>query len=136
MYQTERAGEALSTPDTKIGEGGEEGDDRVVSNQSIDYEVYGLHHVQNGSYRLFGMPDGKRVDIRHIPTMFEIEEDAALAREVILLELEKDVRKQKDNLLLADAKPDGKLCPIRMTPSVLMIVMQPGQPHRVLSWCT
>lgn len=84
----------------------ESGQESADGGQSIEYEVYGLHHVRNGSYRLFGMPDGKRVDIRRIPTLFEGVEEHDLAREVVLLELEKDVKKQEENLLLADAKPD------------------------------
>ena len=87
---------------TEIAEGKEE----VDGGTNIEYDVYGLHHVRNGSYRLFGMPDGKRVDIRRIPTLFEGIEDHHLAQEVVLLELEKDVRSQKENLLLSDARTD------------------------------
>lgn len=97
-------------PGSEATEAGEEKEDeeKTTAGQSIEFEVYGLHHVRNGTYRLFGMPDGKRVDIRRIPTMFEGTEEHDLAQEVILLELEKDVRKQQDNLLLADARPDGR----------------------------
>jgi hypothetical protein len=84
----------------------ESGEAEVDGGTSVEYDVYGLHHVRNGTYRLYGMPDGKRVDIRRLPTMFEGDEDHNLAQEVVLLELEKDVRSQRENLLLMDAKSD------------------------------
>lgn len=93
------------------GEDFEEEKEREDGGTNIEYDVYGLHHVRNGSYRLFGMPDGKRVDIRRIPTLFEGIEDHALAQEVVLLELEKEVRSQRESLLLSDARTDCESSP-------------------------
>ena len=81
-----------------------EGDKR-----EIEYEVYGLHHIRNGTYRMFGMPEGKRVDIRRIPTLYENPDEHGLATQVILLEMEKELKHQQENLLLMDAREDGKL---------------------------
>lgn len=89
---------ALDGEDFEVEEG---------SKQDIEYEVYGLHHVRNGTYRLFGMPEGMRVDIRRIPTLFDNKEEHDLAAEVILLELEKELIHQQENLLLMDAKTDS-----------------------------
>lgn len=81
-----------------------EGDKR-----EIEYEVYGLHHIRNGTYRMFGMPEDKRVDIRRIPTLYENGDEHDLATQVILLEMEKELKHQQENLLLMDAREDGKL---------------------------
>jgi hypothetical protein len=86
-----------------------EGQEEISDKKEIEYEVYGLHHVRNGSYRLFGMPEGKKVDIRRIPTLFDNQEEHDLATQVILLELEKELKHQMDNLLFMDAKQDSKL---------------------------
>lgn len=79
------------------------------SKHEIEYEVYGLHHIRNGTYRLFGMPEGKKADIRRIPTLFDNPEEHDLATGVILLEMEKELKHQQENLLLMDAKADSKL---------------------------
>jgi hypothetical protein len=78
----------------------------VGSKTNIEYEVYGLHHVRNGTYRLFGMPEGMRLDIRRIPTLFDNQEEHDLASQVILLEMEKELLHQQENLLLMDARVD------------------------------
>ena len=76
----------------------------------VDYNLYGIHHVSTGIYRLFGMPDGKRVDIRNIPRLWGDEDAAAnVTREIILAELEKELKIQQDNLYLLNVKPDGEL---------------------------
>lgn len=89
---------------SEVGVEDEEGD-----KQEIEYEVYGLHHIRNGTYRMFGMPEGKKVDIRRIPTLFGNPDEHNLATNVILLEMEKELRHQQENLLLMDAKEDSKL---------------------------
>jgi hypothetical protein len=100
---------ADSPPPFQIVDGEEiEGDSR-----EIEYEVLGLHHIRNGTYRMFGMPEGKRVDIRRIPTLFENEEEHDLATRVVLLEMEKELKHQQENLLLMDAKEDSKLFDFR-----------------------
>lgn len=73
--------------------------------KEIEYEFYGVHHIPNGTYDLYGLPEGKRIDIRHIPLSFT-GEAYEVVREVILLELEKELKSQEDNLLLMDAKVD------------------------------
>lgn len=133
LYQPEDTGakkqeKADQIPPQQEGEGeGADQDDEeestVDGGTNIEYDVYGLHHVRNGSYRLFGMPDGKRVDIRRIPTLFEDVEDHDLAREVVLLELEKDVRSQRENLLLADARADSESTPFSF--SIPLLVFPP-----------
>jgi hypothetical protein len=96
---------ADSSPPLSIVDGEEvEGDRR-----EIEYEVYGLHHIRNGTYRMFGMPEGKRVDLRRIPKLFENEDEHDLATSVVLLEMEKELKHQQENLLLMDAREDSKL---------------------------
>ena len=74
--------------------------------ESIDYNFYGLHHVRNGTYNLFGQPDGIRIDVRNIPRLYP--EHHNTTSQIILVELEKELKSQQDNLLLSDAKPDGE----------------------------
>lgn len=110
-------------------EGGEKTD--------IEYEVFGLHHVRNGTYRLFGMPEGKKVDIRRIPTLFDNQEEHDLASEVILLELEKELQHQQENLLLMDAKIDCMSSPPSPeAPHYLSSRGQREHQHHALYWCT
>ena len=92
---------------TTIDDQGEEVEEG--SKHEIEYEVYGLHHIRNGTYRLFGMPEGKKADIRRIPTLYNNPEEHDLATGVILLEMEKELKHQQENLLLMDAKEDSKL---------------------------
>jgi len=92
---------------TTIDDQGEEVEEG--SKHETEYEVYGLHHIRNGTYRLFGMPEGKKADIRRIPTLYNNPEEHDLATGVILLEMEKELKHQQENLLLMDAKEDSKL---------------------------
>lgn len=73
---------------------------------SIDYNLYGLHFVPNGTYGLFGLPDGMRVDIRNIPNLWVGHGN--ITRDIVLGELEKELKVQEDSLYLIDVKPDGK----------------------------
>lgn len=76
---------------------------------TIEYNLFGLHHVPNGTYGMWGLPDGMRVDIRHIPVMWGGHEN--VTRDIILGELEKELQVQEDSLYLVDVKPDGKSYP-------------------------
>jgi hypothetical protein len=78
--------------------------------KDIEYEFYGVHHVPNGTYDLYGLPDGKRIDIRNIPLLVTAEGYEPV-RDIIMLELEKDLSTQKDTLLLMNAKEDSEYGP-------------------------
>lgn len=77
-----------------------------TDDNSVDYSFYGLHHLPNGTYNLFGQPDGVKIDIRNIPRMYPDHHN--VTRDIILSELEKELRSQNDNLLLTDSTPDGE----------------------------
>lgn len=78
----------------------------LASNHStIDYSFYGLHHLPNGTINLFALPDGMKIDIRNIPRLYPDHHNET--SQIILLELEKELKTQQDNLMLSDVKPDG-----------------------------
>lgn len=77
------------------------------ADQVIEYGLYGLHYVPNGTYELYGLPDGKDIDIRNIPRLFPYHQN--ITRGIILAELEKELRKQQQVLLQPDARVDGGL---------------------------
>ena len=77
-----------------------------VDDSTIDYNLYGLHHVPSGTYSMFGLPDGMRVDIRNIPTLWP--DNLNVTREIILAELEKELQVQQNSLYLTEIRPDGK----------------------------
>ena len=73
--------------------------------QSIDYSLYGLHFIPNGTINLFGLPDGMRIDIRNIPRLYP--DHGNVTHTIILAELEKELRIQENALMLSDVEPDG-----------------------------
>lgn len=79
-----------------------------ADDSAIDYNLYGLHYVPNGTYSMFGLPDGMRVDIRNIPKLWPNHPNATHA--IILEELEKELRVQQDSLYLTEVKADGECC--------------------------
>lgn len=81
---------------------------KATGSRSIDYNFYGLHHRPNGTYELYGVPDGMHLDIRNIPRMYRGERERKEIREIVLAELEKELKVQKDMLLLSDVRPDGE----------------------------
>ncbi|WVF68112.1 hypothetical protein IAT40_002875 [Kwoniella sp. CBS 6097] len=84
--------------------------------QSITYDFYGLHYKPNGTYNLYAMPEGMRVDIRKLPYLWtsnseeKADQGAAITaketKEIILRELEKEVAVQEDLLILSDVRDD------------------------------
>lgn len=78
----------------------------AADESTVEYNFYGLHHVPNGTYNLYGLPDGMRMDIRDIPRLWP--EHANVTRGIILAELEAELKVQQDNLYLSEVRPDGK----------------------------
>jgi hypothetical protein len=83
---------------------------KATGSRTIDYNFYGLHYRPNGTYELYGVPDGMHLDIRNIPRMYRGERERRESREIVLAELEKELKVQKDMLLLSDVRPDGESC--------------------------
>lgn len=79
---------------------------RAADESTIEYNFYGLHHVPNGTYNLYGLPDGMRIDIRNIPRLWP--DHADLTRGIILAELEKELKAQEQSLYLSEVKADGQ----------------------------
>lgn len=76
---------------------------------SVEYNFYGLHHIPKGTYRMFGLPDGKRVDIRNIPRLWADDERLAnLTRAIVAAELERELKAQQNSLYLVDVRQDGE----------------------------
>lgn len=88
-----------------------------VSSSSLDetitYNFYGLHHIPNGTYNLFALPEGMRPDIRRLPGLWGearwAGEVGNETRGIVLRELDKEVKVQQDLFVLGDMRPDGKL---------------------------
>lgn len=80
------------------------------ADDSIEYSFYGLHHLPNGTYNLFARPDGVRIDFRDIPRLYP--EHHNITSQIILVELEKELRGLQDNLMLSELKPDGELASV------------------------
>ena len=78
-----------------------------AGDRSIDYAFYGLHFVPNGTYELYALPDGMRLDVRRLPLLFPQARNASEA--IALAELEKELAVQQSQLLISDVRPDGKL---------------------------
>ncbi|EJT53239.1 RING finger ubiquitin ligase [Trichosporon asahii var. asahii CBS 2479] len=87
--------------------------------QTIEYDVFGLHHVPNGTYELYGQPQHTRIDIRNIPRLYPDHHNTT-AR-LIMAELKKELRFREHQLVTPDAKgddPTTTTCPLLMYMSV------------------
>ncbi|KAE8537615.1 hypothetical protein D1P53_006324 [Cryptococcus gattii VGV] len=78
--------------------------------ETITYNFYGLHHIPNGTYNLFALPEGMRPDIRRLPGLWgearwggEVGNET---REIVLRELDKEVKVQQELFVLGDMRPD------------------------------
>ncbi|OXG23479.1 ligase [Cryptococcus neoformans Tu401-1] len=82
----------------------------TASDQTIIYDFYGLHHIPNGTYNLFALPEGMRPDIRRLPGLWGEkrwgEEAGNETRGIVLRELEKEVKVQEGLFVLGDMRPD------------------------------
>lgn len=95
----------LSASRSALGDGSKDDGE----NTSIDYNLFGLHHVPNGTINLFGLPEGMRIDIRNIPRLYPQHQN--ITHHIILSELERELQIQESNLLLSDVQPDGEEAP-------------------------
>ncbi|WVW81137.1 hypothetical protein I302_103128 [Kwoniella bestiolae CBS 10118] len=73
--------------------------------RSITYDFFGLHHLPNGTYNLYGLPEGMRIDIRKIPYLWNTRHQN-VTKEIILRELEKEIRNLDGNLMIGDLRDD------------------------------
>ena len=78
----------------------------AADDSAVDYNLFGLHYVPNGTYSMFGLPDGMRIDIRHIPTVWP--DHLNTTRAIILAELEKELSVQQESLYLSEVRADGE----------------------------
>ncbi|KAK4685270.1 transmembrane E3 ubiquitin-protein ligase, partial [Tremellales sp. Uapishka_1] len=84
-----------------------------ANEHTIDYDLYGLHFVPNGTYNLFALPDGIRIDIRNIPRLYPDHHN--ITSRIILAELKKEMKKQESALMLSEVKDDDETatsCPL------------------------
>ena len=72
---------------------------------SVEYGIYGLHHLTSGRYNLFGLPDGMQIDIRHIPLLFP--EQKNITQQIVLGELKQELDVQRATLMPKEVQPDG-----------------------------
>lgn len=78
----------------------------LSGNETVEYNMYGLHFIPNGTYELYAMPDGLRVDVRHIPTLYPHAHNATV--EIVRAELKRELEKAEDSFLLTDVNDDCK----------------------------
>ncbi|OCF42632.1 hypothetical protein I317_03491 [Kwoniella heveanensis CBS 569] len=113
-------------------------EDAKDGRQSISYDFYGLHYKPNGTYNLFAMPEGMRVDIRKLPYLWMTaggkkdgngtgEGAGITAKEtkgIILRELEKEVAVQEDLLIISDVRDDD-ISEITTCPLLIHLTLPP-----------
>jgi hypothetical protein len=112
---------------------------------SVNYEFIGLHYIPTGSYALFGMPDGRSIDIRNIPRLFTDRHEAPVtghashaallnaSRAIVMRQLKADLQEAEDSLLLSDVPHEGVSSVFWSSRSALRALRrgpQPGQ-HRL-----
>ncbi|WWC98821.1 hypothetical protein V866_005714 [Kwoniella sp. B9012] len=98
------------------------------TDKSISYDFFGLHYLPNGTYNLYGLPEGMRIDIRKLPYLWNVQHQT-VTKEIILRELEKEVRNLDGNLMIGDLRDDDisdqTTCPL------LIHLLLPPLPHGV-----
>lgn len=94
--------------------------------QTVEYDVFGLHHVPNGTYELYGQPQHTRIDIRSIPRLYP--EHHNLTSRLIMAELKKELRYREHQLVTPDAKGDD---PVSTTCPLLVYMSVPPLPPGV-----
>ncbi|WVQ74741.1 hypothetical protein IAR50_004346 [Cryptococcus sp. DSM 104548] len=83
-----------------------------IADETILYDFYGLHYIPNGTYNLYGLPEGMRPDIRRLPGLWgkeksDVEGSVGNAtRGILLREMEKEVQNQETTFVLGNMKPD------------------------------
>ncbi|WWC72337.1 uncharacterized protein I206_106299 [Kwoniella pini CBS 10737] len=82
------------------------GDKSELGGASINYDFFGLHYLPNGTYNLYGLPEGMRIDIRKIPSLWYGQQQQNVTKEIILRELEMEVRNIDGNLMIGDLRDD------------------------------
>nr|ODN88861.1 hypothetical protein L204_06299 [Cryptococcus depauperatus CBS 7855] len=80
----------------------------IFAQNSLTYDFYGLHHIPTGIYNIYGLPTGMRVDIRRLPSLWHShsEEIQNQTKEIVLRELQHQVKVQEANFMVADHQPD------------------------------
>jgi hypothetical protein len=76
--------------------------------EEIEFNFYGVHQVETGKIGLWGLPDGMRIDIRNLTRAWASEDEKAVVRQIINGELERELRTQRENLMLSEVRPDGE----------------------------
>ncbi|RXK41711.1 hypothetical protein M231_00946 [Tremella mesenterica] len=93
----------------------------TAGKNTLEYNFYGLHYLPNGTYGLYGLPEGKNVDIRHIPSLWEGKmlndggDGGNVSKWIVLGELEKDWKSKQEDLLFSDVRPEEQTqtsCPL------------------------
>ncbi|WWC92049.1 uncharacterized protein L201_007003 [Kwoniella dendrophila CBS 6074] len=106
--------------DTKVDEGNNGEKD------SITYDFFGLHYLPNGTYNLYGLPEGMRIDIRKLSNLWTTSV-SAITKEIILRELEKEVRNLDGNLMIGDLREDD-ISEMTTCPLLLHLTVPPLPP--------
>ncbi|WWD20527.1 hypothetical protein CI109_105003 [Kwoniella shandongensis] len=100
-----------------------------TNDEQIAYDFYGLHHIPNGTYNLYALPEGMRVDIRRLPGMWGETlgiggEVGNVTRGIVLRELEKEVKSQEDLLILNDVQSDD-ISDVTTCPLLIYMTLPP-----------
>ncbi|WRT70497.1 uncharacterized protein IL334_007495 [Kwoniella shivajii] len=74
--------------------------------QSMNYDFLGIHYKPNGTYNIIGLPEGMRIDIRKLPFLWKDESNINQTKEIVLRELENEVKKLDGNLMVGDLRDD------------------------------
>jgi hypothetical protein len=91
----------------------------TTEEDSVNYDMIGLHYIPTGTYGLFAMPEGRAIDIRNIPRLFVDRHEAPssghanhgallnASRAIIMRQLKEDLKEAEDSLLLSDVSIEG-----------------------------
>ncbi|KAK8850346.1 hypothetical protein IAR55_004264 [Kwoniella newhampshirensis] len=99
-----------------------------AGSETIAYDFYGLHHRPNGTYNLYALPEGMRVDIRKLPGLWGDSlgqgDVGNVTREIVLRELEKEVKTQEELLILNDVRND-EVSDVTTCPLLIYMTLPP-----------
>ena len=121
---------AHSDPATTIPPSSTDANDTIVYDEdSVNYDFVGLHYLPAGSYALFGMPEGRTIDLRNVPRLFTDRHEAPssghashgallnASRVIVMRELKADLKEAEESLLLSDVPSEGTLDLPRLFPA-------------------
>ncbi|WVQ85781.1 hypothetical protein IAT38_007948 [Cryptococcus sp. DSM 104549] len=103
-----------------------------TDDKTMVYDFLGVHYLPNGTYNMYALPEGMRMDIRKLPGLWGAKlgsgEVVEATRGIIMRELEKEVRVQEEMFVLGDVRPDD-VSKVTTCPLLIHLALPPIPPH-------